>query len=607
MRLLNTKTHELVPVTTTTLPSYAILSHCWSNEEVTYRDLIRGHEIAGQKAGYGKIAGACAIAADNGHSHLWIDSCCIDKSSSAELSEAINSMFQWYQKATICYAYLEDVYTNSEPGSDHELIEKIQKSRWFTRGWTLQELIAPSEVIFFSRNWQELGMRSSLAYTLSKLTSISSKVLMRGPQALEDQSVAKKMSWAAKRETTRPEDIAYCLLGLFDVHMPLLYGEGETKAFIRLQEEIVRTSTDHSILAWTPRKDESLKFRGAFAVHPDEFATAGNIVPLPFSRGDHSIVERGLQMRLKVIPSSEKGSYWGILSCQVEDNFTGPVGIALQRMYGQAEDYLVRHPVTTPQTINNARIRAHAEELDYKQEKSIENISEEQIKAMNEVRPEALRKIEGKVMMIWKPEAFTDPLSRQIRTIFIPKYPKAESPECQHLQVNYSNVALHILNLQEHWNPLSNTILLRDIDKSDCYGAFLAHYKEYKCTFLVAWIIDPTNSRASVFLPETPESKREAFRDFRSLTTSTDPIMTVQEIKDLVDKVSDNGKIRSARQDKWLDPIGSDKAYVDVEKVFEMGRPVWRLKIQVSLSLRWVAIKEGAKGVFRNMFRGDSE
>jgi hypothetical protein len=168
--------------------------------------------------------------------------CCIDKTSSAELSEAINSMFRWYQKAQVCYVYLTDV-----SGHNSSRENELSQSRWFTRSWTLQELIAPKFVIFYSKTWETIGTKEHLSHTISKITSIDEDILCGS--SLELVSAAKKMSWAATRQATRKEDVAYSLLGLFDINMPLLYGEGQ-KAFTRLQEEILRSSYDHSLFAW---------------------------------------------------------------------------------------------------------------------------------------------------------------------------------------------------------------------------------------------------------------------------------------------------------------------------------------------------------------------
>jgi hypothetical protein len=177
---------------------------------------------------------------------LTYTSCCIDKTSSAELSEAINSMFRWYSRSKVCYAYLTDV---SYDGFD----DSLPKSRWFTRGWTLQELLAPSSVVFYSAEWTRIGDSEVLISVLRNVTRIDEGILSR-TKSLDWVSVAEKMSWAATRETTRVEDMAYCLLGIFDINMPLLYGEGG-RAFQRLQEEILRNSQDQSLFAWGLKED----------------------------------------------------------------------------------------------------------------------------------------------------------------------------------------------------------------------------------------------------------------------------------------------------------------------------------------------------------------
>ncbi|KAI0656703.1 hypothetical protein C8Q70DRAFT_311003 [Cubamyces menziesii] len=214
-------------------------------------------------SGWSKVENACAVALQKHQCEwLWMDTCCIDKGSSAELSEAINSMFTWYLRSKICLAYLNDVPTCEN------LVERIRHmraSRWFTRGWTLQELIAPAQdVVFLSKDWVKLGTRCDLASFLADLTQIDRGVLVEsgGRQdwhlaRLRAISVAERMSWAAGRDTTRPEDKAYSLMGLFDVNMPVLYGEGADKAFRRLQQEIIRDSFDHSIFAWGVRSPSS--------------------------------------------------------------------------------------------------------------------------------------------------------------------------------------------------------------------------------------------------------------------------------------------------------------------------------------------------------------
>ena len=156
-------------------------------------------------------------------------------------------MFRWYQKARVCYAYLADVLKDTNPNEDSLVPEEFSRSRWFTRGWTLQELVAPQNVVFYSRSWKNIGTKEQLCNTISTITGIDIDTLLG--EDLTVVSVANKMSWASGRRTTRIEDMAYCLLGIFDVNMPLLYGEGQ-KAFLRLQEEILRSSYDHSLFAW---------------------------------------------------------------------------------------------------------------------------------------------------------------------------------------------------------------------------------------------------------------------------------------------------------------------------------------------------------------------
>ncbi|KAF2840255.1 HET-domain-containing protein [Patellaria atrata CBS 101060] len=241
MRLLRVNDDELTPVefSGTPIHQYAILSHTWGddNEEVTFRDLVEG--TGRTKAGYNKIQFCGAQAANDGLEFCWVDTCCINKSSDAELAEAINSMFRWYQNAAKCYVYLSDVSAvsgDSNMLSQDEWILAFQHSRWFRRGWTLQELIAPRSVEFFSVEGNRLGSKSSLIQEIHEITGVP--VLALQGSRLSGFSVGERMSWAARRETKREEDAVYSLLGIFDVFMPLIYGEGRQKALNRLQREI---------------------------------------------------------------------------------------------------------------------------------------------------------------------------------------------------------------------------------------------------------------------------------------------------------------------------------------------------------------------------------
>jgi hypothetical protein len=222
------------------IPSYAILSHTWEadNEEVTFEDMINGVGIG--KVGYRKIRFCGEQAQKDGLQYFWVDSCCIDKSSSAELSEAINSMFRWYRNAAKCYVYLSDVSTG-DPNQPTQVSQRpyesaFRQSRWFTRGWTLQELLAPLSVEFFSREGELLGDKKSLERQIHEITGIAVRALQGN--SMSEFRVRERFSWATKRETTIEEDQAYCLLGIFDIHLPAVYGEGKETAFHRLRREI---------------------------------------------------------------------------------------------------------------------------------------------------------------------------------------------------------------------------------------------------------------------------------------------------------------------------------------------------------------------------------
>jgi hypothetical protein len=226
------------------IPQYAILSHTWGadGEEVTFNDLTEGR--GKNKAGWEKIEFCRKQAASDGIQHFWVDTCCIDKSSSAELTEALNSMFRWYRNADKCYVYLSDVLTSVQATNIQSPLETweaaFRKSRWFSRGWTLQELLAPASVEFFSQEGDCLGSKRSLEQDIHEVTGIAIRALRGG--LLTAFEVEERMSWAKHRATKRQEDKAYSLLGLFDIYMPLLYGEGEAKAFVRLREEIDKSS-----------------------------------------------------------------------------------------------------------------------------------------------------------------------------------------------------------------------------------------------------------------------------------------------------------------------------------------------------------------------------
>jgi hypothetical protein len=237
MRLLHTTRLTLEDFLPNQEPPYAILSHTWGDSEITYDHLTQNGTVLGLPSNE-KILGACKVALENGHEYIWVDTCCINKSSSAELQEAINSMFQWYKSSVVCYAYISDFRLTDPVDSPRKELDlkSLGKSRWFTRGWTLQELLAPSIVTFFDAYWKEIGSKSSLRPLLSQYTGIPGDALQGRDLHLYD--VNEKFAWARNRQTLRPEDRAYALLGIFDVSMPMIYGEGHEKALWRLHKEI---------------------------------------------------------------------------------------------------------------------------------------------------------------------------------------------------------------------------------------------------------------------------------------------------------------------------------------------------------------------------------
>jgi hypothetical protein len=270
MRLIKCSTLKFAEFVGAEIPPYAILSHTWEKEEVLFRHICSLVDMTHKKESL-KIIETCRLAIKDGFDYVWIDTCCIDKSSSAELTEAINSMFNWYKRSGRCYVYLCD-FQSQDSSSD------FSRCRWFTRGWTLQELVAPTDIHFYDKDWRYFGSKAELGAALSTITGIERPIL-DGKTSLFVISVAKKMSWAARRETTREEDLAYCLLGIFGISMSLVYGEG-ARAFTRLQEEIMKETNDLTLFAWQAEAGalETTAYRGILARSPTEFANAGIIV-----------------------------------------------------------------------------------------------------------------------------------------------------------------------------------------------------------------------------------------------------------------------------------------------------------------------------------------
>ncbi|KAK4670045.1 uncharacterized protein QC763_208280 [Podospora pseudopauciseta] len=383
MRLINTTTLRLESPWST--PIYAILSHTWGEDEVLFADICDPQQLLPvHKKGFRKVSQSCERARQDGYNYMWIDTCCIDKTSSAELSEAINSMFRWYHRADRCYAYLSDVNVPGEPSVE------VENSRWFTRGWTLQELIAPRDVRFYDSQWCFLGSRqllrgtpiadiselTDLADTISKVTGIPAEILRwfspkpdsqlvrrRSKRAGLDKyepthaldkllracSVGQIMSWAAYRFTTRKEDEAYSLLGLFGVNMPMLYGEGRS-AFHRLQQEILKTSNDQSILAFERQfysDSSSLLADSPRCYASSEIIQSLNNGPLlsgatPFFELSPSpkAVEAGLLLCPLIRQGKEDTTrYLAILNCIYRSDFTSHPAIILRKIDSKSRTF----------------------------------------------------------------------------------------------------------------------------------------------------------------------------------------------------------------------------------------------------------------------------
>lgn len=373
MWLINTKTLALEFFGNPPVGSYAILSHTWeSDEEVTFQDFNNNNRTARNKRGFAKIHRTCQLARERDLPYAWVDTCCIDKSSSAELSEAINSMFRWYKDSVICFTLLSDLRPRSDNGDgpaqpDNEFKTGFRECRWVKRGWTLQELIAPRHVEFYDMSWSMRASKASHTRFLSEVTRISVPVL-EDSSNLSRVLIAKRMSWASRRETTRVEDMAYCLLGLFDINLPMIYGEGE-KAFMRLQEEIAKQSCDLSLLAWRAqpqgRGGKPQTYRGIFANSPAEFADCFDMRPgtkgLPIER-DFLVTNKGLRIETTLVNVLEEphclvfnlgvreGSDW------THDNTDGWVGVYVTKTAG---NYYVRARPHELYTATTGRLRCN--------------------------------------------------------------------------------------------------------------------------------------------------------------------------------------------------------------------------------------------------------
>ncbi|KAE9965765.1 hypothetical protein EG327_000339 [Venturia inaequalis] len=346
MRLVNVHTLELETFLPGRIPRYAILSHTWGEDEILFEDMFVARGAIAERIGYAKIVDCCAQIRrrrpDLGF--VWIDTCSIDKSSSAELSEAINSMFRYYAQAAYCVVFLEDYEDSSRP-----VRKRMAACKWFTRGWTLQELIAPQEIDFVSSSWKLIGKRSELAAAISEISGIALSIMSDNTSAetrslpYSRASVAQRMSWVANRATTRDEDMAYCLMGLFDISMPILYGEGLSKAFRRLQEEIIKQSADESLFVHDSIITGSR--HRILAESPKCFAGCGNVICFSADWNarvsSYSMSNRGVQLEVP-LKKTNAGAL-AILACRYDRDFRGPLGIELDVLPGADGQYRRRN------------------------------------------------------------------------------------------------------------------------------------------------------------------------------------------------------------------------------------------------------------------------
>ncbi|KAI2629882.1 HET-domain-containing protein [Hypoxylon sp. NC1633] len=327
MRFVNTSTLSIESVSDSQVSgskfSYAILSHVWGPDEVLFHEVGADQKHIRDKAGWGKITSFCTIARKHGFKYAWIDTCCIDRRSSAELSEAINSMYQYYHDAKVCFIYLKDVH---KAGSRDQVLAAVRSTRWLTRGWTLLELLAPAQRRFFTADWSEIEGGQDLLNVLAGSTGIS-RSLLENRDLLPTFCVAERMRWASKRLTTRGEDIAYSLMGLFNVNMPVLYGEGKKNAFRRLQREIMEATFDMTIFAWRAGYENS----GLLAQSPADFADSPPLrLWAPLNVSPYSMTNVGLSIRLNIVqaepsalnnsqrPARGKARYLAALQCNVQ-------------------------------------------------------------------------------------------------------------------------------------------------------------------------------------------------------------------------------------------------------------------------------------------------
>ncbi|KAF3013172.1 hypothetical protein E8E14_000408 [Neopestalotiopsis sp. 37M] len=341
-------------------PKYAILSHRWQSSEIKLNDLpawkrLRDDKTSPKLQSVLKLEQFCSMARLEGYDYAWMDSCCINQKDPVELSTSINSMYRWYQESDLCIVYLSDFDSSGYQYDDIEggnvVVRQCTdpgRSHWFGRGWTLQELVAPKKVKFFDRNWIEIGSRNSQVPAPNIPFGITTEVIARAtgiePDILQSQkniastSIAHRMSWVGRRSTTVPEDTAYCLLGIFGVNMPLLYGEGLERAFRRLQEEIMEYSDDHSLFAWRSPSGEEQTTTGLLAPSPKCFQSSGSCSPRPdpLASRPFFMTNKGIQISLRLM----QGATGEIATLECEGWGLQHLSIYLKRVSETQQEYV---------------------------------------------------------------------------------------------------------------------------------------------------------------------------------------------------------------------------------------------------------------------------
>lgn len=396
MHLIDTGTLKLYDAGGDDIPKYAILSHTWGKEEVLFADMEK--DIRTQKLGWQKIERSAAIAKSMSLKYIWVDTCCIDRSSSAELSEAINSMYRWYKRARMCIAYLADVKSTSGP----EMRAELATSRWFKRGWTLQELLAPRSVNFYNMAWEGIGSKSYgrkyspfeviLTSEISDATGIPTDIISDG-RKVSKSSVAQRMSWASERETSRIEDQAYSLMGLFGIYMPVVYGEG-SRAFVRLQEEILKTFDDETSFAWHAREANwgTANLAGVLARSPRDFAKCNSMITtdtversVPYLMTNKGL---SLQSRLMIVGQPfENDHIFRVLEMACTDTGYpgGSTGILMRPHQGSLNTYsrVFPHIVLLLPSESDRFKWDTKKNLFIKRERNVEELSKDQLKVLD--------------------------------------------------------------------------------------------------------------------------------------------------------------------------------------------------------------------------------